>query len=38
MIFEVLCVFGDGVVNGKAFLFLWNMHSQESPAVVLVPA
>ena len=31
-----LCV--DDLFTGSSFLFLWNMHSQESPAVVLVPA
>ena len=38
VIFEVLYVFGYGVFTGSSFLFLWNMHNQESPAVVLVPA
>ena len=40
VIFEVLksCVFGDGVFTGSSCLFLCNLHSQGSPAVVLVPA
>ena len=40
VMFEVLalCVFGDGVFTGSSCLFLRNLHSQGSPAVVLVPA
>ena len=32
-----LCVFADGVFTGSSCLFLCNLHSQGSPAAVLVP-
>ena len=32
-----LCVFGNGVFTGSSCLFRCSLHSQRSPAVVLVP-
>ena len=34
---KIVCVFGDGVFTGNSCLFLCNLHSQGSSAVVLVP-